>query len=42
MHGLYREIPNTGFVKTRILQGEMGTYIVTARRLGDDWFLGGD
>lgn len=35
------KIPNTGFDETRILQGEMGTYIVTARRLGDDWFLGG-
>jgi alpha-glucosidase len=27
--------------ETRILQGELGKYIVTARRKGDTWYLGG-
>lgn len=34
-------IPNTGFDETRVLQGEMGAYIVTARRIGDRWYVGG-
>ena len=29
------------FDETRILQGEMGKYIVTARRKGNDWYVGG-
>ena len=29
------------FDETRILQGEMGKYIVTARRKGADWYIGG-
>ena len=27
--------------ETRVLQGEMGKYIVTARRKGDTWYVGG-
>lgn len=27
--------------ETRILQGEVGQYIVTARRSGDNWYIGG-
>lgn len=27
--------------ETRVLQGEMGSYIVVARRSGDDWYVGG-
>ena len=27
--------------ETRVLQGEMGKYIVVARRLGDTWYVGG-
>ena len=27
--------------ETRVLQGEMGKYIVIARRLGDMWYVGG-
>ncbi|MCR5132104.1 MAG: glycoside hydrolase family 97 protein [Prevotella sp.] len=27
--------------ETRVLQGEMGKYVVIARRLGDDWYVGG-
>ncbi len=27
--------------ETRILQGKMGEYILTARRSGDEWFVGG-
>ena len=27
--------------ETRVLQGEMGQYIVTARRKGDTWYVGG-
>ena len=27
--------------ETRVLQGEMGQYIVMARRLGDDWYVAG-
>lgn len=27
--------------ETRILQGKMGEYIVTARRVGEDWIVGG-
>ena len=29
------------FDETRILQGKMGHYIVTARRKGNDWYVGG-
>ena len=29
------------FDKTIVTQGEIGEYIVTARQLGDDWYLGG-
>ena len=31
----------TVFDETRILQGKMGEYIVTARRLGDTWYIAG-
>lgn len=34
------EIP-TVWDETRILQGEVGEYIVTARRKGDTWYIGG-
>ncbi len=27
--------------ETLVLQGEIGKYIVTARRLGEDWYIGG-
>lgn len=33
-------IPDT-WHETRILQGKLGEYIVTARRHGDDWYIGG-
>ena len=33
-------IPDT-WDETRILQGELGQYIVTARRSGDNWYIGG-
>lgn len=33
-------IPDT-WHETRILQGTLGEYIVTARRHGDDWYIGG-
>ena len=33
-------IPDT-FDETRILQGKLGNYIVTARRHGSDWYVGG-
>lgn len=29
------------FDETRILQGKIGEYIVTARRVGENWYLGG-
>ncbi|MDH6342845.1 alpha-glucosidase [Parabacteroides sp. PFB2-12] len=34
-------IPNTGIDETRILGGTLGKYIITARRVGDDWYIGG-
>ena len=34
------EIP-TAWDETRVLQGEVGEYIVTARRKGDIWYIGG-
>ena len=34
------EIP-TVWDETRVLQGEVGEYIVTARRKGDVWYVGG-
>ncbi|WP_455640328.1 glycoside hydrolase family 97 protein [Parabacteroides sp.] len=34
-------IPNAGIEETRILQGKMGEYIVTARRIGNNWYIGG-
>lgn len=34
-------IPNGPIDETRILQGRMGDYIVTARRVGDNWYVGG-
>ncbi|MDL2244295.1 glycoside hydrolase family 97 protein [Parabacteroides sp. PFB2-10] len=34
-------IPNTGIDETRILSGTLGEYIITARRVGDDWYIGG-
>ena len=33
-------IPDT-FDETKILHGKIGCYIVTARRHGDDWYIGG-
>ena len=33
-------IPVT-FEQTKVLQGEMGKYIVTARKKGDDWYVAG-
>ena len=29
------------FDETRILQGKLGEYIVTARKKGNDWYIGG-
>ncbi|MDD2436693.1 MAG: glycoside hydrolase family 97 protein [Massilibacteroides sp.] len=34
-------IPNTSIEETRILQGTLGDYIVTARRVGSEWYVGG-
>lgn len=34
-------IPNTGIEETRILDGKLGEYIITARRVGTDWYIGG-
>ena len=34
-------IPNTGIEETRVLKGELGEYIVTARRVGANWYIGG-
>ena len=34
-------LPTTGFEETRILQAELGAYIVTARRIGNRWIVGG-
>ena len=34
------EIP-TVFDETRVLSGKVGEFIVTARRLGNDWYIGG-
>jgi alpha-glucosidase len=34
------EIP-TVWDETRVLQGEVGEYIVTARRKGNGWYIGG-
>lgn len=34
-------IPNTGIEKTVVLQGTLGEYIVTARCVGSDWYIGG-
>lgn len=34
-------IPNTGIEETRILDGKLGEYIVTARRVGNDWYVAG-
>jgi len=34
-----REVPTT-WDETRVLQGDIGEYIVTARRKGDIWYLG--
>jgi alpha-glucosidase len=37
---LITSIPDT-FDETKILLGKIGCYIVTARRHGDDWYIGG-
>ena len=34
-------IPNDGFDETRILQGRLGEFIVTARKVGNAWYVGG-
>lgn len=34
-------IPNTGIEETRILDGKLGEFIITARRVGTDWYIGG-
>lgn len=34
-------LPNKHIEETRILQGTMGEYIVTARRIGRNWYVGG-
>lgn len=34
-------LPNNGIDETRILQGTLGEYIVTARRVGSNWYIGG-
>lgn len=40
MYPLYRRFTVVAD-ETRILQGKMGEYIVTARRVGEDWIVGG-
>jgi alpha-glucosidase len=37
---LITSIPDT-FNETRILQGELGSYIIVARRAGRNWYVGG-
>ena len=37
---LLGSVPTT-WDETKILQGKIGEYIITARRKGDDWFIGG-
>jgi alpha-glucosidase len=37
---LLGSIPTT-WDDTKILQGKIGEYIITARRKGNDWFIGG-
>lgn len=34
-------MPNKGIDETRILQGKLGEFIVTARRTGSAWYVGG-
>ncbi len=34
-------IPNSGIDETRVLQGKLGESIVVARRVGDNWYVGG-
>lgn len=34
-------MPNKGIDETRILQGKLGEFIVTARRTGSSWYVGG-
>lgn len=34
-------IPNKNIDETRVLQGQLGEYIVTARRSGNSWYVGG-
>ena len=34
-------IPNIGIEETKILQGQLGEYIVVARRIGQNWYIGG-
>lgn len=34
-------IPNNGFEETKVLQGKLGEYIVTARKHEKDWYVGG-
>ena len=34
-------IPNKGIEETRILQGKLGEFIVTARKVGTSWYVGG-
>lgn len=34
-------IKNTGIDETRVLQGQLGEYIVLARRVGEEWYVGG-
>ena len=34
-------LPNKGIDETRVLQGRLGEYIITARRAGTSWYVGG-
>lgn len=34
-------VPNTNIEETRVLQGKVGEYIVVARRVGENWYIGG-
>lgn len=34
-------VPNIGIEETKVLQGKLGEYIVVARRIGNDWYIGG-
>lgn len=34
-------LPNVGIDETKVLQGKIGEYIIMARKVGDNWYVGG-